>query len=60
MLKQPRLDVRGAPHHVLGRGAARTEVFPGDADRADSVTRLAGFVREGVAQGRRPDLVGGA
>lgn len=47
MPRQPRLDAPGALHHVMGRGIARTTIFPTDTDRDDFVTRLAALCQEG-------------
>ena len=47
MSRQPRLDVPGALHHVMGRGIERTDIFRTDRDRDDFLDRLADLCVEG-------------
>ncbi len=51
MPRQPRLDAPDQPHHVIGRGIERTQVFRDDADRADFVARVAALAQAGVWTG---------
>jgi REP element-mobilizing transposase RayT len=37
------LDLPGAPHHVMGRGIARTHLFLDELDRNDFLDRLEGL-----------------
>ena len=41
MPRGPRLDARGALHHIMVRGIERRHIFPSDRDREDLVGRLA-------------------
>ncbi len=47
MPRQPRLDVPGALHHVMGRGIERTNIFRTDRDRDDFLDRLADLCVDG-------------
>jgi putative transposase len=47
MPRQPRLDVPGALHHVMGRGIERTNIFRTDRDREDFLMRLADLCKAG-------------
>lgn len=48
MPRTARLDAPGVLHHVICRGIERREVFLDDADRADSVRRLAALATDGA------------
>jgi hypothetical protein len=41
MPRQSRIDAPGALHHIIFRGIERREIFIGDLDRNDFVSRLA-------------------
>jgi hypothetical protein len=41
MARGPRLDARGALHHLRARGIERRPIFEDEADREDFLRRLA-------------------
>jgi REP element-mobilizing transposase RayT len=41
MPRQSRIDAPGALHHIICRGIERRDIFIGDLDRIDFVSRLA-------------------
>lgn len=46
MPRSARLDAPGVLHHVMGRGIEGKEIFLGDADRDDFISRLAKLVED--------------
>ena len=47
MPRLARLDAPGVLHHVIGRGIEGTNIFFGDEDRNDFITRLATLAQQG-------------
>jgi REP element-mobilizing transposase RayT len=50
MPRGPRLDIKDALHHVMGRGLERRRIFLSDVDRSDFVGRLGSAVLRSGAQ----------
>lgn len=50
MPRGPRLDTKGALHHVMGRGIEKRKIFLTDIDRADFIERLGNNVLRSGAQ----------
>ena len=46
MPRQPRLDMPGALHHIIGRGIERTKIFRKEEDRKDFINRVAELCQE--------------
>jgi len=40
ILRQSRLDIPGAPHHIMVRGINKTDIFKDDQDRVNFIQRL--------------------